>query len=183
LTSSCARGPSALDASALSLKGVARQPGQDSHDVPVHAGPRLAERDARDGGGRVGANPGELGKLVRGPGQIAGRRGRLRQEMQVAGPGVVAESLPELQDLRFTGGREGRKIGKGGHPAHEVGQHRRHLGLLEHELAHDGPVGGRRLAPRQAPAIRPVPGQQCPPERRSPRQERGLSGRFACHWR
>src|SRR5262245_45580355 len=85
--------------------------------------------------------------------------------MQIAGPRVVAEPGPRREDvveIRFREIDDGR-------PAPEeglvIGLHRRHGGLLQHDLAQPDMVriGGlpRLRPPRQAAPMPVVPGQQC----------------------
>src|SRR5208283_2620535 len=157
--------------------------GQDPDHVAIHACDRLAEGDARHRGRGVGADAGKLLPSGRGARQAPGARHRPGEPVQVAGARVVAQALPELKDPGLGGRREGPKVRQRLHPAAEVGQDGGHLRLLEHELAHDGPVGRGRLAPGEGAPARPVPGQQGALEGRAPRHQVVPGGSFACHWR
>ncbi|OQB96703.1 MAG: hypothetical protein BWX86_00626 [Verrucomicrobia bacterium ADurb.Bin122] len=146
------------------LRGVVREAGEDAHDVAIHTGGLCAKRDARDGGGGVGA---DAGQLAPGVGRFW-RRGhgddRAGELVEIAGARVVAEALPEFQHLFLGGGGEGGEIGQLVEPAGKVGERRLDLRLLQHELADDGFVERGRFAPGQRAPVGPIPRQQAASE-------------------
>ena len=83
-----------------------------------------------------------------------------RRRVQVAGPGVVAEALPGLAHRRLGGRRqvvEGRVLAQ---EAPVVALDPVHLGLLQHDLGDQDPVGVAGPPPGQLAPLGPVPGQQ-----------------------
>ena len=87
---------------------------------------------------------------------------------QVAATGIVAEPLPELEDLRFVCARQRDEIRIGCHPPREVGQHRLDLGLLKHELRDQHLIGVVILAPGQPAGVDRKPVRQQPAAERLP---------------
>ena len=80
--------------------------------------------------------------------------------LQVAHPAVVAQPLPKLQQLLLISCGQGLHRRAALHEPVEVGQHRRHPGLLEHDLRHPDAVRVADAAPRQDALVDIVPRQQ-----------------------
>jgi len=133
---------------------------EDAHDVAVDDGRRRTESDACDRRRSVGPHTRQFAPLGGCLGRHAKRRQYFRQPVEIARPGVITETFPELEHAILRGGGQRGEVGQCLQPACKVGEHRLHLCLLEHELAHDGLVERRRLAPRQRPAVRAIPRQQ-----------------------
>ena len=87
-----------------------------------------------------------------------------RAGMQVAGAGVIAEPLPELQDLVERCRGERRNIGPACHESVEIWADSRYRRLLQHDLAEPDAVGVGPDAgggpPRQVAAVAVVPGEK-----------------------
>ena len=98
-----------------------RQSRQDADDIAVHDSDRFGEGNAGDGRGGVRPDARQLTPF----GRRARRLGRgdvgLREFVEIAGAGVVAEAFPEFQHLRL--GRRGKRgeVGQFAQPAVEVG--------------------------------------------------------------
>ena len=138
----------------------------DPLDIAVDGGGRPVEGDGGDRRRRVGADAGQLAELrlrLRKAAAVQGRQ-NLCAGVEIARPRVIAEAGPGLHDgldRRARQPLEGRKaIEKG----REIGPHRRHIGLLQHDLRQPHPVGIRHLAGTRAPwqraAMAVVPGQE-----------------------
>src|SRR5690606_2684267 len=125
--------------------------GQHPLDVAVEDGGPLAEGDGENRPRRGAADARQGGEAVEGVGKPAavfscddlGRPG------EVAGAGVVAEAGPQVQHGVEGRRGEGLDSGRGGGEAGEVGHHRGHLGLLQHDLRQPHPVGGDVPLPGQ----------------------------------
>ena len=79
--------------------------------------------------------------------------------VQIARPGVVAKPRPQVQHLIDLRRRQRRDIREALHEARVIGQHRRDLGLLEHDLRDPHTIRGGVLLPGQVLAamlIEPV---------------------------
>ena len=163
-------GPEPVPQHGLAAAGVALQgqeSGQHAEGVAIQGGLGPQEGDGGDGGGGIGAEAGQGQQPLQVP-RPAALRDALRGPLQVAGPAVVAQSLPGLVHLVLGGGRQARGIREPRHPAVEVRDHRGHLGLLQHQLGDEHGVGVRvrgvqiLRAPGQVPAVRGEPlGQGC----------------------
>jgi hypothetical protein len=94
-----------------------------------------------------------------------------RAGMEVAGPSVIAEPLPELQDFNERCCGEHRNVGPARHESVEIWADSRYRRLLQHDLAepHEvgvGPAPGR-CPPWQVAAVAIVPGEKSCRIRRS----------------
>ena len=80
--------------------------------------------------------------------------------LQVSGPAVVAQSLPQLHQLIL--GQDGQSVDIRGRlqKTAVVVQHRRHPGLLEHNLRYPDMIRGGVAPPGEGTGILPVPDQQ-----------------------
>ena len=89
------------------------QTGDHSKDVAVHRGFRLGEAGRSNGGGGVVSHAGKLQK----PGVIVRKTAAVHHQLggllQVPGPAVIAQSLPELHELFFGGGSQSFHRGEG----------------------------------------------------------------------
>lgn len=70
---------------------------------------------------------------------------------------VIAQSLPQLEELLLLHGGKGGNIRQGGDKALEVGDAGLHPGLLQHHLGDPGAVGAGLLPPRQDAPVFIVP--------------------------
>ena len=109
------------------------------------------EHDVRGGGAEC--EPGE----VRGAEALDARA---RRALEVPRPAVVDEALPAAQYGVLVGCRERLQVREALQPAAEVGDHRRHLRLLQHHLGDQHAVRVAGGAPRQIAVLGAEPGQQ-----------------------
>ena len=74
------------------------EPGHDPEHVPVHGGLRPVEGNGGNGPGGVGADAGKLFQLLDGLGEPAPvlRHHGLGTLLQISGPGIVSQPLPQL---------------------------------------------------------------------------------------
>jgi hypothetical protein len=115
--------------------------------------------DACDGGGRVATDPWQrlqLGGRGRHLASVA-LDDRARRRVEQARAAVVPKPLPCGEDVRLGRGGEGRGTGKPRDEPLEGLDHPAHLGLLQHDLAHERPVARARIAPRKRPGGDPKP--------------------------
>ena len=151
-------------------KGDVAQACDHALGISVHRRDGKIIGHARDGPGGVGPNP----RVGAQSSHIGGRKmepllhHRPCRVQQVAATGIIAESLPELENLRFVRACQGREIRISRHPPFEVGQNRLDLGLLEHELRDQHLIGIVILAPRQPAGVDRKPVRQQPAAERLP---------------
>ena len=147
--------------------GLSRLPSHDPPDVPVHAGHRLAEGNARHGGCGVRTNTGEGQQRIVGGRQTAiessldrWEHNTLAQRMKPASSTVVARSLPRLEHRINRGARHGSNRGKRLDHALPIHQASANLRLLKENLAEEN--GPRVVSgpPRQVTLVVIVPFQQ-----------------------
>ena len=81
--------------------------------------------------------------------------------VEIARPGVVAKTLPMLEDIGFWSGCKGLDVGEAQHPAVKVGDDCSDSGLLEHEFGDEDFVGRRVGTPWQVPAVSTEPATKC----------------------
>ena len=155
-------GPPVPDSLVGHVPPVLVEPGHDPQHVPVHGGFLLPEGDGRDGPGGVGADAGELHELRRGPGEQAPIifPHRLAALLQIPGPGVIPEALPQLQQPFLVAGGQGKNRREFPHEPAVVGDHRRRPGLLEHDLRHQDGIGVPRPPPGQGALVGVIPFDQ-----------------------
>ena len=80
--------------------------------------------------------------------------------VEISRTGVIPETLPGAKDFVFGSARQSGEIGKSQEPLVIVGDHRRDLGLLEHEFGHKDSVRITGPAPREITAMATIPTQQ-----------------------
>ena len=136
--------------------------GGDPQHVAVHRRHGQAKGDGGDGPGGVVPHPGQGVDVLVGAGErpaevVHDLPGGL---LQVPGPAVIAQPLPQLHQPVLGQGGQSRRVGSGIEKAAVVVQHRRHPGLLQHDLGHPHPIGGGGAAPGQHPGVVPIPQQQ-----------------------
>ena len=136
--------------------------GRHAQYVSVHSGHRLSKGDGGHRAGGVLPDAGQLHKLLTGIRKASAMllHNDPRRFLQVAGAAVVAQALPKLHEFFLFHRRQSLHRGQSLHPARIVGDHRRHTGLLQHDLRHPHPVGILRPPPGQGAFIFVVPGQQ-----------------------
>lgn len=145
-------------------------PGEHPEGVAVHGRQGVPEGDAHHRAGGVRPDPGQAAEPVRVVGNTLTGRHQLRGRLpEKPGAPVEAQALPRLQDLLLPCGRQGGQIREAFQEAEVVGDHRLHLGLLQHDLREPDPVGIPGPAPGQVPAVRPVPAQEPVLEDAAPR--------------
>ena len=146
--------------------GIGIEPSHDALDIAVDRGGASIESDGGNGRRGIGANTGQRTQSSNFAREFAGMS--LDHDagagMQVAGARVIAESLPELQNLVERGCGQRPNIGPTCHESVEIWADSRHRRLLQHDLAEPDAVGiglhsGRR-PPRQIAAMAVVPGKQ-----------------------
>ena len=82
--------------------------------------------------------------------------------LQVPGPAVIAQALPQLHQPVLRGVCQSLHRGEGCEKPGIIAQHRRHTGLLEHDLRHPDAVRVLRFPPGQVPGVSPKPRQKRP---------------------
>ena len=121
----------------------------------------VGQREDRSGGGGPDAGQGGQRRDVAGHLAAVALADEARGTVQIAGPGVVAEAAPQVQDFVHLGRGERGHVREAAHEGGEVGEHRRDLGLLQHDLRHPYPVGCRLALPGQVvTAVARVPGEE-----------------------
>jgi hypothetical protein len=80
--------------------------------------------------------------------------------MQLTRSAIISESCPEPQHVFFDGRCERSRIWEPVYKSLVVGDHRRHLSLLEHDFADPDEVGIASISPGQAAMIFPIPGER-----------------------
>ena len=136
--------------------------GDHPEDVAVHGGLRNSKSDGGDSPGGIVPHSGKgtdggvrMGEL---PAVLFGDHlGRL---LEITGPGVIAQSLPQLhQRILGTLGQSFHRREDRQETAVMI-QHGGHPGLLQHDLRDPYMVRGRVTPPGKDPGIFPVPFQQ-----------------------
>jgi hypothetical protein len=160
--SGCCRTPHAASDGRLCAGSIQRlQPHEHAHDVRIEGHDVLAEREAQYGVGDVRPNARqrqERAPVARDAAPVLPGDDACGLP-QASGPAVVAQPLPESEDLGLGGPRQGCQAAELPHPPLEVWHDRRDGRLLEHHLADPHAVGGRPAAPGQVPAVILVPAQ------------------------
>ena len=80
--------------------------------------------------------------------------------LEISCPAVIAQPLPQLHQLVLRSRRQILYRGKSVHELGKIPQHRRHAGLLQHDLRHPHPIGGGLPPPGQVPGMFPIPLEQ-----------------------
>ena len=163
-------------ASAHSSRSTAAWPGKPSipnwrHStrltLPSSIAVALAEGEGGNGGRRRAADAGQSAQLTGGIWPFSGvdRDNLARAAMEIARPGVIAESGPVLDhdlERRFRQRLQRRKARQ---ETLEIRDHRADLRLLQHDLGEPDAVRVARLLPRQVVASGAfLPGDQSPGE-------------------
>ena len=141
---------------------VPADPGYYPQHIAVHGGTGLPEGDGADGAGGVCADPGQ-GKqalVVLGKHPAIFRHNDLSRFFQVAHPGVIAQSLPQLVQAVVLAGSKGLDIRQRRQKTEVVALDGLHPGLLEHDLRQPDVVRLPILPPRQIPPVFGVPSGQ-----------------------
>lgn len=142
------------------------KPGEDADDVAVDEWGALPEGDGGDGACAVGADAGECEQVVGvvGDGSVVVVDDGDGGGVEIAGAAVVAEALPEVEDVLFIGAGE---VGDGGiflGKSVEVIDHSGDLRLLEHGFGEQNVVRigevGRLCSPGHGAVIFVVPAQK-----------------------
>ena len=142
------------------------KPRDDALDIAVDRRCRRIERDGRDGGRGIGADAGQIAKvlfacrdLTAVPLDYGAGAG-----VQIAGAGVIAETGPGLEHLFERCRRQRPDIGPARQKARVIGPDRLDCGLLQHDFGQPDAIRlgalARRRPPRQPAAMAVVPGQQ-----------------------
>ena len=131
----------------------------DAQHIPVDDSVRRPGGEGDDGGGRVVADAAEGAdvSIIRGeaPGEaIADVAGG---GVEVAGAGIVAEALPEPEDVLLRGVGQGADVGEALEEAVVIVHPLGHAGLLEDDLGNPDAVGVAGVAPGERAAVRVVP--------------------------
>ncbi len=154
-------GPSRRDAQAVRL---------ERHD-------RNSVRDAGDRPGDVRADPRKLFPFLYGLGKSTRSvpDDRAGGGSEVAGPGAVPRSLPDLQDLSFRSAGEVAHRRERAEESLEVRDRLGHAGLLEEDFGNPHPVRIAVGAPGPRPAVGAEPGQERGAHGERDRRRRGRS--------
>ena len=148
----------------LNVAGVVHQAGGHPQHIAIHGGDADIKGDGGDGTGGVLSQTGQAAQCR----EIGGERPVMlfHQQgggfFQITGAAVIAQSLPQLEELLLLHGGKGRDIRQGGGKALEVGDAGFHPGLLQHHLGDPGAVGAGLLPPRQDAPVFIVPLYSCP---------------------
>ncbi len=140
-------------------RGQAKEAAENAGDVGLHQRQAGPKGENGDGPGGVIAAAGEGPNFLQRAGK--GRAWALRdlpgRPVKMAGPRVVTEPLPFVQDIILLRGGEGGQVGKTLQPANETRRHRGDRGLLQHHFRdHDG-VRITSLPPGEIASLFPVP--------------------------
>ena len=136
--------------------------GDDPQHVAVHRRGGQAEGDGAHRPRRVVPHAGQGADVLIALRKAATEAGHDRPggPLQIPGPAVVAQPLPQFHQPLLGHLRQGLHIGQLLQEAAVVVQHRRHPGLLQHDLRHPDAVGRGLFPPGQVPGVLPVPQQQ-----------------------
>jgi hypothetical protein len=85
--------------------------------------------------------------------------------VEITSARVVAETLPGVEDVRFCRGSERGEIREALEPTAVVGDHRRDLCLLQHQLRDEHRVRIARVTPWKIAAMLAIPGNDTAAER------------------
>jgi hypothetical protein len=112
------------------------KPGNDPCHISIDHGPGFAKTNGSYGRGGIGPYPFQFQKSLAGAGKTSPQfpgncPGGL---VQVARPGIIAQSLPEQQDFPFAGIRQGVHIREGCYETLEIRKALIHTGLLKDYL-------------------------------------------------
>ena len=131
----------------------------DAQHIPVDDGVRRPGGEGHDGGGRVVADAAEGadGGVIRGEASGEAIADVAGGGVEVAGAGIVAEALPEPEDVLLRGVGQGADVGEALEEAVVIVHPLRHAGLLEDDLGDPDAVGVAGVAPGQRAAVRVVP--------------------------
>ncbi len=157
---------------------LAGPPGRDPESVRLEGDHREIKGDRRDRAGDVRPDPRELLELGHRARHFAASLGRqlAGRGVQVAGPGVVARSLPNLEDpVERAGGQlgEGRELG---HEPLEVRHRLGDPGLLQEDLGDPDAVRFAVPAPRKCPTVAAIPSEEGLRDRVGGSQDLGGTG-------
>ena len=139
-----------------------KEPADDPDDISVHRGHRNPVGNGSDGAGGIGADAFDFSEKSR----IGGQNAPIIPHdlpcalVQIPGPGIISQPLPQLQHVLL---RRLRQSPKGGEPVQKTAvivQHGLYPGLLQHSFADPGPVGIMNASPGQHPGTPVIPGQQ-----------------------
>ena len=118
--------------------GDGEDAGQDADDVAIEDGRGLAEGDARNCAGGIGADAGQGKNFGVGAGKFAVMPGKdfAGGLLHVPNAGVIAETFPKLVDRGGVGISEALDVRQRAHPAFPIGNDGFDLGLLKHDFAY-----------------------------------------------
>ncbi len=142
------------------------QAANHAFDIAVEDSSRLTKGHAQNGPGRIGADAGQRQDLVAVAGHlsIVPFHHELGRFVQIAGPGIVAQSLPQFEHILLIGSGQIAQRREARHPAVEVVDHRLQACLLRHDLADPDGIGialsRRRSAPGEGSLLIGVPGRE-----------------------
>ena len=136
------------------------EPGHHPQYVAVHRRLPPAKGRRGDGAGGVVPDARQGQQTLVGIREAAHLHHGLRRPLEIPGPAVIAQPLPQLHQAVLRRGGQSLHRGEGLQKAGVIAQHRRHPGLLEHDLRHPDAVRVLRAAPGQVPGILPEPDQK-----------------------
>ena len=151
-----------LPAQIMALRGDSFQAGPHARDVPVHNHIRGVVSNAEDGPCRIVTHARERSRLL----IIAAKMSAelfgndFGGTVKITRAAIVTQSRPEFEHPFQGGARQASDGGKSLKEALVIGDHRRNLGLLEHDLRDQDLVRVARLPPGEVPAVLPEPAQE-----------------------
>ena len=138
------------------------EPGHHPQYVAVHRRLPTAKGRRGDGAGGVVPDARQFQQALVGIRKAAHLHHGFCRLLQVPGPAVIAQALPQLHQPVLRGVCQSLHRGEGCEKPGIIAQHRRHTGLLEHDLRHPDGVRILRPPPGQVPGISPEPLQKRP---------------------
>ena len=144
------------------------QTGEDAGDVCFDDWSRSVEREGGHGVCRVTANARQI------PNRFHVSRERAAMFFrngdgggaEISGAGVVAKTLPGVENVVFGGGGERGEVGEAPEPLIIIRNDGGDLGLLEHEFGNEDGVGIGGAAPGESASIFAIPGKKGAAKRR-----------------
>ena len=144
------------------IRVIPHHSGGHPQQIAVHRGDRLAKGDGGNGRGGIVSHPGQGTDvpIVCGKYPAKGVHNLPGGFLEISCPAVIAQPLPQLHQLVLRSRRQILYRGKSVHELGKIPQHRRHAGLLQHDLRHPHPIGGGLPPPGQVPGMFPIPLEQ-----------------------
>jgi len=140
---------------------VADEPAEQADGVGFEDGRAAIEGDGDNRAGRIAADAGQLLQLrdlLRELAAVA-RDKLLGRGVELASTPIVTQPLPQAEHLPLVGCGKGMHVGQCADEPREILADRRHLRLLQHDLADPHAIGIAGAPPGQIAGVRAVPCQ------------------------